>query len=314
MNKIFVPPIKSQGIKTKLVPWIMRVLQFDQNGTWIEPFMGTGVVGFNVRPKNALFSDLNPHIINFYNAIKRSQITARLARRFLETEGDALAKEGMDYYYEVRDRFNRNNDPLDFLFLSRSCFNGMIRFNSKGGFNVPFCHKRDRFSKSYITKIVNQIEYVHKAIQVNNWQFECGDFRQLIKDATSRDFIYCDPPYFGRHVDYYNSWAEEDERDLFLCLRSSKAKFILSTWHSNPFRHNISVEKYWRNFTLLTKDHFYHVGAKEKNRNPVKEALVINYRPAEAAQERTYARKPEQMALLEKPVRFPLTKGVKRPS
>lgn len=128
IEKIFVPPFKIQGIKTKLVPSIKEVVNIDKNMLWIEPFMGSAVVGLNISPKNAIFSDLNPHIINFYNKLKEKRIDSRLVRIFLETEGEKLSKLGQDYYYEVRDRFNESFDSLDFLFLNRSCFNGMIRF------------------------------------------------------------------------------------------------------------------------------------------------------------------------------------------
>ena len=151
--RIRVPPIKCQGIKTKLVPIIKHSVQLNDHGIWIEPFMGSGVVGFNVMPKNAVFADSNPHLINFYNAIVRDEIDGLKVRKFLEKEGGELSKFGKDYYYEVRERFNQKHTPLDFLFLNRSCFNGVIRFNKKGGFNVPFGHKPERFSKAYITKI-----------------------------------------------------------------------------------------------------------------------------------------------------------------
>ena len=69
MNKIIVPPIKCQGIKTKLVNDIRKQIPINFNGIWIEPFMGSGVVGFNIQPKKAIFADTNPHLINFYNDI-----------------------------------------------------------------------------------------------------------------------------------------------------------------------------------------------------------------------------------------------------
>ncbi len=68
-TKINVPPIKSQGIKTQLVPWIKSLVPADFNGLWIEPFMGTGAVAFNVAPKRAILCDTNPHLINFYAAV-----------------------------------------------------------------------------------------------------------------------------------------------------------------------------------------------------------------------------------------------------
>jgi DNA adenine methylase len=274
-----VPPLKCQGIKTKLVDWIKDHAILENDGTWIEPFMGSGVVGFNVRPNRAVFSDVNPHIINFYNAIKSGEIDSSIAREFLEKEGALLQKKGEDHYYEIRERFNKNPSSLDMLFLNRACFNGVMRFNRKGGFNVPFGHKPERFAKAYITKIANQIKYVSQAVSQYDWQFVCSDFKTTIAAASSSDFIYCDPPYAGRHVDYFNSWSEENEQELYEFLKVAPAKFILSTWHSNQYRNNVALEKYSSEFTVLTREHFYHVGASEKNRKPMLEAIVLNYNP-----------------------------------
>jgi DNA adenine methylase len=165
MVKILVPPIKCQGIKTKLVPLILSCAANIKFERWIEPFMGSGVVGLNSRRPVALFADLNPHLINFYSAIKAGTITPETAKTFLENEGNILATIGEKHYYDVRNRFNDYGSSLDFLFLSRACFNGMIRFNSKGKFNVPFCRKPERFARAYITKIVNQIVQFQEAIK-----------------------------------------------------------------------------------------------------------------------------------------------------
>jgi len=276
--KIFVPPIKSQGIKTKLIPWIKDIVPKNINGTWIEPFMGTGVVAFNIKPNKAILCDSNPHLINFYNEIKNDAINPNIVRHYLEEEGNKLLNI-KDYYYEVRRRFNENHNPLDFLFINRAGFNGMIRFNKKGGHNVPFCKKPNRFSKAYITKIVNQVDNIHRIIKNNDFTFINQDFRQTIKIAEKEDIIYCDPPYIDRHVDYYNGWNEEDENELNKMLNDFQGKFILSTWHSNKYRTNEYLQTIWKNFHLLTKEHFYHLGGNESNRNSMLEALILNYQP-----------------------------------
>ena len=285
--KILVPPIKCQGIKTKLVPWILSNCVIPKDGRWIEPFMGSGVVGFNAKPKHAIFNDLNPHIINFYQALKHDKITPTDAKRFLEQEGCKLKKIGDEYYYEVRARFNKYHEPLDFLFLSRAGFNGVIRFNSKGGFNVPFCKKRERFRQAYITKIANQTTQIYNLLKIYDWEFRCGNFEDLILSAHKEDFIYCDPPYFGRHVDYYNTRTEKEEAKLSDALHRTKAKFVLSTWHSNKYRKNPSLEKYWHDCHIITKEHFYHIGAKETNRNAMLEAIVLNYLPPKKSKRKT---------------------------
>ena len=279
-RRLTIPPIKCQGIKTKLTPWIRAIVPPDFDGRWIEPFMGSGVVAFNIRPEYALLADSNPHLINIYQAISNGDITPASARQFLEAEGSELQRSGGERYYVVRERFNKYHDPLDFLFLNRSCFNGMIRFNRKNEFNVPFCRKPDRFSKSYVSKICNQIQAVSDILRFGDYEFVCQDFSDTIRYADDEDLIYCDPPYIGRHTDYFNDWNEDLESALAETLSELRCKFILSTWHSNQFRKNDLIESVWSGHNILTRAHFYHVGAKEKNRNPILEALVTNF-PAE---------------------------------
>lgn len=310
MSKVFVPPIKCQGIKTKLVDWILEQVSLDDDACWIEPFMGSGVVGFNLRPKNAIFADKNPHLINFYRAIQLGEITPGKAKAFLEIEGEKLSEDGQPYFNAVRARFNQKGSPWDFLFLNRSCFNGIIRFNSKGGFNTPYNHKPERFAQAYVTKITNQIDYVSKATKTCCWKFVCADFREVIGRATADDMIYCDPPYLGRHVDYFDSWSEADEKDLAELLAETPARFIISTWHSNQYRKNASLKTFWSGFTTLTREHFYHVGGKEENRNPMLEALVMNFEPAAAASGFESSTEAEQLVLMEKSVRYRATMSV----
>lgn len=278
--KTIVPPIKSQGIKTKLVPWIMDVAKSaNSTGRWIEPFLGTGVVAFNSGFKDALLNDTNPHVIKFYKGIQDGTITPTIIKRYLQEEGEKLSKaddNGYAYFLEVRERFNKEFSPFDLLFLSRSGFNGMMRFGGKGNWNIPFCKKPNRFSQSYITKIVNQVAKVRAAIK-DGWVFTNKNFAEIIPLATKEDIIYCDPPYYGRYVDYYNGWTEQDEERMFHLLSETPAKFILSTWHHNNYRANEMVKKFWNNFNVVTKDHFYHGGGKIENRNSMVEALVFNF-------------------------------------
>lgn len=276
-DKVYVPPIKIQGIKTKLVPLIKQSVVMQPNSVWIEPFMGSGVVGFNIEPHHAIFADTNPHIIEFYNQIKSGVITSYIVREFLEQEGKLLEQGDTEYYYTVRTRFNKDHNPLDFLFLNRACFNGMIRFNKDYNFNVPYGHKPQRFAKAYVTKIVNQVAHVETLLKSHSWKFLCQPFEATIAMAGENDFIYCDPPYIGRHVDYYDSWDEQSEIALHKALVESRAKFMLSTWSHNDYRKNEYISTVWNDCEKITHEHFYHVGAKETNRNPVIEALLTNY-------------------------------------
>jgi DNA adenine methylase len=229
-GKVRVPPIKCQGIKTKLVPFIARSIRWQGEGRWIEPFLGSGVVAFNLKPRQALLADINPHIIRFYQAIQRNEITPQVVREFLTEEGRRLVREGEAHYYAIRERFNREQNPLDFLFLNRAGFNGLVRFNRQGELNVPFCRKPERFSPAYISKIVNQVRWVYQLLQTHEWEFRVAHWEQTLSEATPSDFAYLDPPYEGRHADYYNQWDTEDTHHLWFkrrrgrCFDTSSAK------------------------------------------------------------------------------------------
>lgn len=279
ITKVQVPPIKIQGIKTKLVPFIAANIKWDGTGTYHEPFMGSGVVGFNLAPQRAIYSDTNPHLIGFYRALQDGHITSSTVKAYLETEAPKLANtpEGVEsYYYEVRNRFNKEHSPLDFLFLQRSNFNGMIRFNSSGGYNVPFGRKPSRFAPALITKITNQVRWLEVLFRERpDWSFVVQSFENAYQDVEENDFVYLDPPYIGRHDGYFDSWSEEKAVLLSQIAQKNSAGYALSMWHSNRHRSNDHLDL-WKHGILRTADHYYYVGAKEINRGTVTEALVLS--------------------------------------
>ena len=124
MSAVTVPPIKSQGIKTKLVPWINDLILSsgtDLNASWIEPFFGTGVVGFNSPIRGThLVGDTNPHIINFYRGVQSGKINSHSMRAYLEEESRLLAnadEEGYAPFREVRNRFTAPTTSSFYLVL-----------------------------------------------------------------------------------------------------------------------------------------------------------------------------------------------------
>ncbi len=148
-----VPPLKCQGIKTKLVHTIREIAQARSFTHWVEPFCGSCVIALNIQPKKALLCDANPHIIRLYQDIQNKCITPADARTFLTDEGANLRARGEPHYYAVRERFNAAPCSLDFIFLNRSCFNGVMRFPS---FNVaqqrvPYqCRHRTQLEQTWI--------------------------------------------------------------------------------------------------------------------------------------------------------------------
>lgn len=270
------PPIKTQGIKTKIIPLIASSIKWDGNGRWIEPFLGSAVVALNIEPKRAILADTNKHMIALYKDIQSGLINGYSIREYLEKEGKYLLNDGESHYYKIRDRFNQTGNSFDFIFLSRSCFNGMMRFNKKGDFNVPFCRKPERFRPALVTKIVNQVEWANKKIKGKDWTFITQDWRKTMAEVQPNDFIYCDPPYIGRHTDYYNGFTDKDSIDLAKVLIKTDSSFALSSWLENKYRHNNFIDTWFSNYQYRTMSHFYHLGSQEHLRNEMTEIIILS--------------------------------------
>ena len=278
LERVLVPPIKCQGIKTKLVQHIKSAIPHSIKGKWIEPFCGSCVVALNIKPKRALLVDKNIHIINFYKMVQTGEIDGETVVCYLHEKGKQLEKKGEIIYYETREYFNKTHDPLAFIFLNRSCFNGVMRFNNKGEYNVPFCRNIYRFNEAYLSKIRNQIENFAKVIKDLEWEFRCTDYCEAFSSAESRDIIYADPPYAGRNSTYYSSWDEKDELELIKRLKSSPCSFLLSTWLGNQWRTNDSISNYWvenSEVKIIRLKHHYHVGSLTEFRYSMEEGIII---------------------------------------
>jgi len=275
IDHVQVPPVKIQGIKSDLIEFIAANIEWDGDGRWVEPFLGSGVVLFNIEPERALIADANKHIINLYQQIQSGEITGPVVREFLNKHGAELEEQGEDYYYEMRERFNENHEPLFMLFLNRSCYNGMMRFNQSGGFNVPFCKKPERFRQAYVTRIVNQVEEVAKIVEGKDWEFKTWDWRDTLAETTDDDFIYFDPPYIGRNTGYIGEWEEDKAAELAETSQQLDAGYAMSMWSDNQYRENEHIDEYWSDHVIRTHSHFYHVGSTEDLRNEMNEALLI---------------------------------------
>lgn len=285
IEHVRIPPIKCQGIKSKLVDFIASNIKWSGEGTWYEPFMGSGVVTFNAAPSRAVLSDINPHLVNFYQDIQSRRIIPDGVKAFLELHGKKLAESGTSkdsHYYEMRDKFNATHDPLYLLFLNRSCFNGLIRFNASGEFNTPFGRKPHRFTKAYITKIVNQVRWVQDLITAREYQFKCCTWKEALAGATGRDFAYIDPPYYGRHATYFDEWREQDALELVNWTKTAPAGYAISLWYKNKHRENTFIKEHWPDAVIRTNEHYYFLGPKEELRTSMIEALII--KPGYAAE------------------------------
>lgn len=281
---VIVPPLKIQGKKTKIVPQIQilteSLIKDKPNiDTWIEPFFGSGVVGFNTpkQIKKIIVSDINPHIINFYKAIQNGELIGDKLKPWLLDMGKKLEtgeEDGYVLYREVRDRFNKTKDIKDFLFLSRTSFNGMMRFNKKGEWNLPYCKVPTKLNENIVNTLCNEIDELYKLMQEKEFVFLNQSFEETLKLANDNSIIYCDPPYLGLYTNYFDTWDIENEKKLNLLLEEIKGPKIVSTWKNNGKIDNEIIEHLWQEWSIVLIKHKYNVGAKVENRRTITEALL----------------------------------------
>ena len=128
---MFKPVIKWSGSKRSQSEKIKNYLPENFN-RYYEPFIGGGSMLYSINPTNAVCGDICIPLIDLWNEIKTNPLALSQAYRY---RWSRLQTEGYQVYYEIRDNFNQSQSPEDLLFLSRTCVNGLIRFNSNGKFN-----------------------------------------------------------------------------------------------------------------------------------------------------------------------------------
>ena len=276
---MIIPQIKIQGKKTKIVPKIMEIAdgllsEHPEIDTWVEPFLGSGVVAFNCpgRIKKVIVNDINPHIIKFYKGVADDTITPDRIREVFDIHNQNLLKDGYDYYNQIKDRFNQSFDTMDFLFLTRTGFNGVMRFNNSGKWNVPFCKLNNRLSKNVIDDLASSVDELSRLFKSKDFTFYNKSFEDVIESAPENSIFYCDPPYYGLQVQYFKGWRKEDEIRLNEMLKDKM--FIYSTWLEDGIRENMMINEYWGEYEIEGKKHKYNVAEKAEKRNQVTEGLI----------------------------------------
>ena len=242
--------------------------------TWVEPFLGSGVVAFNCpgRIKKVIVNDINPHIIKFYKGVADGIITPDKIREVFDIHNQNLLKDGYDYYNRIKDRFNQSFDTMDFLFLTRTGFNGVMRFNNSGKWNVPFCKLNNRLSKNVIEDLASSVDELSRLFKSKEFIFYNKSFEEVIESAPENSIFYCDPPYYGLQVQYFKGWGKEDEIRLNEMLKDKV--FIYSTWLEDGIRENMMIKEYWGEYEIEGKKHKYNVAEKAEKRNQFTEGLI----------------------------------------
>ncbi|MCI5522687.1 MAG: DNA adenine methylase [Spirochaetia bacterium] len=218
------PLIKYRGGKSREIPNIEKYIpQFE--GRYIEPFFGGGAMYFYLEPKKAIINDINSKLMGFYNGVKndyphlRTELT-EIEKIYEENRlhFDSLKKihptehvedKNEALYYSIRDMYNglkekTYSDALIYFFINKTAYSGMIRYNSKGEFNVPF----GRYHHLNTTMVSQK----HSAL-LSNSQIYNKDYKDIFDMTSADDFMFLDPPYDCVFSDYGNKEYKDGFND-----------------------------------------------------------------------------------------------------
>jgi len=223
-NKIAKPFLKWAGGKTQLISEIEKALPFQFNKskfTYIEPFVGSGAILFwmlNNFPnmEKAIINDINKDLINTYKTIASKPKELISVLEILQNEYHSLdlkEVEKKEYYYEKRELYNTRNTEKStqaalFIFLNRTCFNGLYRVNKSNGYNVPMgSYKKpticDRENILAVSKVLERVEIL------------CGDYQKTLESVSQNSLFYFDPPYKPlNETSSFNSYAKDEFNDF----------------------------------------------------------------------------------------------------
>lgn len=275
------PFIKWVGGKGRLLPQLRPLLpEGAADGVYFEPFLGGGAMFFDLAPKGmSVLSDANEHLVNLYACVRVrvEDVIDRL--HALESGGHDRAT-----YYQARERFNTVGDPVLraalFIYLNKTCFNGLYRVNRKGEFNVS--HGRHRRGRP---TILDEDALRAASCALEKSMFLSVDFEAVMRLAMSDDFVYLDPPYepASRTANFTSytagGFSQDDQRrlrDACVDLDRRGARFMMSN-SDVPF-----VRELYADFRIHEVQARRAINADGSKRGPVGEVVVTNYEPVGA--------------------------------
>tara|TARA_Y100000385_G_C13059774_1_gene623789 strand:+ start:443 stop:1297 length:855 start_codon:yes stop_codon:yes gene_type:complete len=209
------PIIKWSGGKKDELKYILPHIPNKYN-LYLEPFIGGGAVYFHLNPNKSVISDVHKELIDFYQSIKNGN--AEEIYKFMKEHPNEE-----ETYYKVR-AYN-SKDVLDnakrFYYLRKTCYRGMLRYNSKGQFNIPY----GRYKTYNYEEIKNKdYENILKNTEIFNKSFE-----YIFENYNNKEnFMFLDPPYDSEFTDYgYCSFGKEEQRKLAKCFKETNIKCLM---------------------------------------------------------------------------------------
>lgn len=287
------PFVKWVGGKSQLLDEI-REKYPSQIEKYCEPFVGGGAVLFDVlgkfKPKKVLINDINKELINTYKQIRDNceNLIAQLSEIQNRYKSQSL-EENKAYFYEKRERYNElkvNGDEAEnlekaalFIFLNKTCFNGLYRVNSKGLFNVPFNN-----AKNPLLCDEENLRACSKLLQ--NVEMKVGDYKECGTFIDKKTFVYIDPPYrpltqtaaFTSYSE--NGFADKEQIELgnFITEISRKGAVVLAS-NSDPKnadKNDDFFDKLYANFKIERVSASRMINSNAKKRGSINELLISN--------------------------------------
>jgi DNA adenine methylase len=262
------PLLKWAGGKAQLLP-ILRRLVPTAFARYVEPFLGGGAVFWHLALPGSLVSDINDELVHFYRVVRDHP------DRLLELVG-AMPVSKNDFY-RIRAQRTACLGTIEraarFVYLNKTCYNGLYRVNRKGQFNTPFGGKTE-------VTILDEDNLYKASWLLQGTELLCRDYTSVLSHLKSGDFVYLDPPYLpvGKYSDFrrYTSetFTEQDHENLadaFSGLAERGIKALLSNSFNELF--NSLYRGHWYTYVLANRQ----INSRPGGRGKIKEILVANY-------------------------------------
>jgi DNA adenine methylase len=202
--------IKWTGSKRSLAEEIISY--FPSNiKVFYEPFIGSAQVTYNLikagtKIDKFICSDVNSSLITFYNTLltNKESILHEYVNRWTEYNSKDIDHR-KNYYYHIRDSYNKNGNVHDFYFLTRTSYTGLIRYNKSGKMNAPCHFSRPGIEPETLDKIIKEWYTLLSSVDI---EFKCNTYLDI--NPAENDYVFCDPPYTTKALTYYGKISMEE--------------------------------------------------------------------------------------------------------
>jgi len=288
-----IPLIKWSGTKRTQAPDIIKYFPKNINN-YYEPFCGSCAITYellkqiylgNISCKQIICSDINVDLINFYNLFLRDKnlLFNEYEKLFNELINCKYIDKKKDFYFNIRNKFNllNYNDERTCLFywLSRTCYNGLIRYNSKGEFNSSYHLNRNGILPEKLKLIFDSWHFLINHFISNNGviKFYNKSYEDILIDLNENDFIYLDPPYYNTKGMYSNKFDDIKFFNKLEELNNKNIKFLLSyVGIRGENNKTVEIPKFYTKHLYLKSGNSSF--SKLKNNNiEVFESLYLNF-------------------------------------